>query len=96
MLLASSETQRLCTNNFGLSPAVAATLGGVAGGAAQSYLVMGMTTCMKTIEVTRNKSAVAGARVPGTMETFTHILRTQGIRGINKGECNGFVVENGI
>lgn len=26
-----------------------------------------------------------GARVPGTMETFFNILRTQGIRGVNKG-----------
>lgn len=40
---------------------------------------------MKTVEVTRNKSAAAGARVPGTMETFFTILRTQGIRGVNKG-----------
>jgi hypothetical protein len=47
-----------------------ATLGGIAGGASQAYLTMGMTTCMK---------------VPGTIETFMHILRTQGIRGVNKG-----------
>jgi hypothetical protein len=70
---------------MGASPAVAATMGGVAGGAAQSYLTMGMTTCMKTVEVTRNKEIVKGGRVPGTMETFYGILRTQGIRGVNKG-----------
>lgn len=64
---------------------MAATIGGVAGGAAQSYLTMGMTTCMKTVEVTRNKEMAKGARVPGTMETFFDILRTQGIRGVNKG-----------
>lgn len=46
---------------------------------------MGMTTCMKTVEVTRNKSMTAGGRVPGTLETFVDILRTQGIRGVNKG-----------
>lgn len=40
---------------------------------------------MKTVEVTRQKSAASGARVPGTMETFFGILRTQGIRGVNKG-----------
>ena len=40
---------------------------------------------MKTVEVTRNKVAISGARVPGTMETFFHILRTKGIRGVNKG-----------
>src|ERR1700712_3319724 len=44
-----------------------------------------MTTCMKTIEVTRVKTAVAGGRVPGTVETFLNILRTKGIRGVNKG-----------
>jgi hypothetical protein len=70
---------------MGLSPAVAATMGGVAGGAAQSYLTMGMTTCMKTIEVTRNKELSRGGRIPGTVEIFFSILRTQGIRGVNKG-----------
>lgn len=84
-MLTSSEIQNHATQSFGLSPTVAATLGGVGGGAAQSYLTMGMTTCMKTVEVTRKKSAAAGARVPGTMETFFGILRTQGIRGVNKG-----------
>lgn len=40
---------------------------------------------MKTVEVTRNKEMAKGTRVPGTMETFFNILRTQGIRGVNKG-----------
>jgi hypothetical protein len=40
---------------------------------------------MKTVEVTRSKSALAGVRIPGTMETFFAILRTKGIRGVNKG-----------
>lgn len=83
--MTSSEVQYQASHAFGLSPAVAATAGGVAGGAAQSYLTMGMTTCMKTVEVTRNKTAAAGKRVPGTMEAFFNILRTQGIRGVNKG-----------
>ena len=26
-----------------------------------------------------------GGKVPGTIETFFHILRTKGIRGVNKG-----------
>lgn len=46
---------------------------------------MGMTTCMKTVEVTRTKISVEGAKVPGTMDTFFHILREKGIRGVNKG-----------
>lgn len=67
------------------SNSVAGVLGGVVGGASQAYLTMGMTTCMKTIEVTRTKNATAGVRVPGTMETFMHIFRTKGIRGVNRG-----------
>lgn len=40
---------------------------------------------MKTVEVTRTKNVQAGAKVPGTMTTFLDILRTKGIRGVNKG-----------
>lgn len=64
---------------------MAGVLGGVAGGAAQAYLTMGVTTCMKTVEVTRAKNVQNGARVPGTMATFFEILRTKGIRGVNRG-----------
>ncbi|KAF2011986.1 mitochondrial carrier [Aaosphaeria arxii CBS 175.79] len=85
LILTSAEVSYYSTRTFGISPAVSATLGGIAGGAAQSYLTMGMTTCMKTVEVTRSKTAAAGGKIPGTMETFVHILRTQGIRGVNKG-----------
>lgn len=40
---------------------------------------------MKTVEVTRQKSVNTNVRVPSTIETFLHIVRTQGIRGVNKG-----------
>lgn len=40
---------------------------------------------MKTIEVTRTKVSIAGARIPGTMETFVQIVKTKGIRGVNRG-----------
>lgn len=40
---------------------------------------------MKTIEVTRNKTSVRGVRPPSTTAVFMQILRTQGIRGVNKG-----------
>ncbi|KAM0259750.1 hypothetical protein ACHAPA_010577 [Fusarium lateritium] len=46
---------------------------------------MGMTTCMKTVEVTRPKNVQPGVRVPGTMEIFLGILRKEGIRGVNRG-----------
>lgn len=84
-MLTFSEVQHVAKGSFDLSPTMAATLGGIAGGAAQSYSTMGMTTCMKTVEVTRKKTAAANVRVPGTIETFMNIVRTQGIRGVNKG-----------
>jgi hypothetical protein len=40
---------------------------------------------MKTVEITKIKAAVGGAKVPGTMETFMGIYRAEGIKGINKG-----------
>lgn len=60
-------------------------MGGIGGGVAQSYLTMGMTTCMKTVEVTRTKLGTEGSKVPGTIETFFQIIREKGIRGVNKG-----------
>ncbi|KAI0387229.1 mitochondrial carrier [Hypomontagnella monticulosa] len=50
-----------------------------------TYLTTGMTTCMKTVEVTRTKNIQSGQQVPGTIATFVGILRTKGIRGVNKG-----------
>lgn len=40
---------------------------------------------MKTVEVTRRKNVIAGEKVPGTLATFTNIVRTKGIRGVYKG-----------
>ncbi|CVL00287.1 related to suppressor protein of mitochondrial histone mutant [Fusarium mangiferae] len=85
LFLASNEVEYYSKTVFGASPAIAGALGGVAGGAAQSYLTMGMTTCMKTVEVTRPKNVQPGVRVPGTMEIFLDILRKEGIRGVNRG-----------
>ncbi|KAG8356564.1 hypothetical protein FVEN_g5721 [Fusarium venenatum] len=85
LFLASNEVEYYSRTVLGISPAVAGTLGGVAGGAAQSYLTMGMTTCMKTVEVTRPKNVQPGARIPGTIEIFLDILRKEGIRGVNRG-----------
>jgi hypothetical protein len=85
LILTSSEVEYYAKRHLQASNSTAGVLGGVVGGASQAYLTMGMTTCMKTIEVTRTKTALAGGRVPGTMETFVHILKTQGIRGVNRG-----------
>lgn len=83
--MTSSEVEYHAKAKFNASPTTCGILGGISGGVAQAYLTMGMTTCMKTVEVTRTKLSVEGAKVPTTMETFFQILREKGIRGVNKG-----------
>lgn len=65
----------------GASPFLAGIIGGMGGGIAQAYSTMGFCTFMKTVEVTRQKSA-------GTESTFkiaSDIFKREGIAGINKG-----------
>lgn len=52
----------------------------------------GLTTRMKTVEITRAKSVAPSlipgqppAHVPSAMETFRTLYQTEGLRGINKG-----------
>ncbi|KAJ5319587.1 uncharacterized protein N7506_012291 [Penicillium brevicompactum] len=85
LVLTSGEIEYHAKTKLGASPTVCGVLGGIGGGVAQSYLTMGMTTCMKTVEVTRTKISSDGGRVPGPMETFVNICREKGIRGVNKG-----------
>ncbi|PLB51457.1 mitochondrial DNA replication protein [Aspergillus steynii IBT 23096] len=85
LILTSSEIEYHARTNLNASPTTCGILGGIGGGIAQSYLTMGMTTCMKTVEVTRSKLSGQAAKVPGAMETFFNILREKGIRGVNKG-----------
>ncbi|KAH6683521.1 mitochondrial carrier domain-containing protein [Plectosphaerella plurivora] len=85
LILTSTEVERHAKMSLGASNTAAGVLGGVAGGAAQAYLTMGVTTCMKTVEVTRAKNIQPGGKIPGTMATFFNILRTKGIRGVNRG-----------
>jgi hypothetical protein len=85
LIVASSEIEYHARTKLNVSPTVCGVLGGISGGIAQSYLTMGLTTYMKTVEVTRAKIGAQGARVPGTMEMFFNILREEGIRGVNRG-----------
>ncbi|KAI9261150.1 mitochondrial carrier domain-containing protein [Sporodiniella umbellata] len=65
----------------GTSSFTAGIIGGMGGGIAQAYSTMGFCTFMKTVEVTRQKSA-------GTESTFSiaaKIYKKEGIRGMNKG-----------
>ncbi|KAI8188220.1 Citrate/oxoglutarate carrier protein [Colletotrichum sp. SAR 10_76] len=84
LVLTSTEVEYYAKRS-GLGTEIAGVLGGIVGGASQAYLTMGVTTCMKTVEVTRQKTPVTAGRTPGTMEVFLQILRTKGIRGVNRG-----------
>ena len=47
---------------------------------------MGMTTCMKTVEVTRSKTVVQSEKKAASpMGIFIQIVREKGIRGVYKG-----------
>lgn len=79
-LEAEYNFKRLGLGNFG-----AGIMGGVTGGLAQAYATMGFCTCMKTVEITRHKQALAGAPVELSWQVFKNIYKREGIRGINKG-----------
>ena len=50
-----------------------------------AHVVIGFTTCMKTVEITRSKQAATGAQPASTWAVFADIYRREGIAGINKG-----------
>ncbi|KAI8079121.1 mitochondrial carrier domain-containing protein [Gilbertella persicaria] len=65
----------------GASPFLAGIMGGMGGGIAQAYSTMGFCTFMKTVEVTRQKSA----STESTFKIAADIFQKEGIVGINKG-----------
>jgi hypothetical protein len=69
----------------GINPGFAGLLGGMTGGIAQAYATMGFTTCMKTVEITRQKTAATGVKPPSTWAVFGEIYRREGLAGVNKG-----------
>ncbi|SCV71644.1 BQ2448_3232 [Microbotryum intermedium] len=94
LLFTATGIESLATN-AGVSKGAAGMLGGIAGGAAQAYLAMGVCTTMKTAEVTRAKAVVLPSTIPGqpaavlpaasTFGLFMQMYREGGIKGINKG-----------
>jgi len=70
---------------MGINPAFAGLLGGMSGGVAQAYATMGFTTCMKTAEITRQKTAATGVKPPSTWALFADMYRREGLAGVNKG-----------
>ncbi|KAF1797089.1 mitochondrial carrier domain-containing protein [Mucor lusitanicus] len=65
----------------GASPFLGGIVGGMGGGIAQAYTTMGFCTFMKTVEVTRHKSATKES----TFKIAGDIFKKEGIAGINKG-----------
>ncbi|KAL4914960.1 mitochondrial carrier domain-containing protein [Aspergillus aurantiobrunneus] len=86
LVLTSSEIEfHVRTNIPNASSTLGGTLDGIGGGFAQAYLTVGMTTCMKSVEVTRSKVTGQAIKPPGPLEVFLQILREKSIRGVNKG-----------
>lgn len=85
LFFVSAETEYLAKANLGMGNFSAGITGGIIGGVAQAYATMGLTTCMKTVEITRSKASVGGGKVPGTWDVFRDIYKREGVRGINKG-----------
>ncbi|KDR85339.1 hypothetical protein GALMADRAFT_234161 [Galerina marginata CBS 339.88] len=84
LIFAASEVET-ASLNAGISPGLAGLLGGMTGGVAQAYATMGFTTCMKTAEITRAKTAATGIKPPSTWAVFADIYRREGLAGVNKG-----------
>ncbi|CAO3593994.1 unnamed protein product [Absidia cylindrospora] len=80
LLFTASEFEYRATV-AGASPFMAGIIGGMTGGIAQAYSTMGFCTFMKTVEVTRHKSAVKES----TFKIANDIFKREGIAGINKG-----------
>lgn len=86
LLFVSAETEYIAKANLGFNSFGAGIAGGMLGGIAQAYLTMGFCTCMKTVEITRNKSVSAdGVKAATSLQVFKEIYKREGIRGINKG-----------
>ncbi|KAG6911539.1 hypothetical protein DXG01_011841 [Tephrocybe rancida] len=84
LVFTASEVET-ATLAAGINPAFAGLLGGMTGGVAQAYATMGFTTCMKTAEITRHKTAATGVKPPSTWAVFGEIYRREGLAGVNKG-----------
>lgn len=85
LLFVASEVEYIGKAKAGLGNFGAGIAGGMIGGVAQAYLSVGLTTTMKTVEITRAKELAAGVKPPSTMAVFMDIFRREGIRGVNKG-----------
>ncbi|EDO18018.1 hypothetical protein Kpol_1045p2 [Vanderwaltozyma polyspora DSM 70294] len=84
LLFVSSEVENRL-RSVGFSNFSSGILGGVSGGVVQAYATMGFCTCMKTVEITRQKTVASGVAPQSSWSVFKTIYKNEGIRGINKG-----------
>ncbi|CCE64573.1 hypothetical protein TPHA_0I00670 [Tetrapisispora phaffii CBS 4417] len=85
LLFVSADVENRAKAGLGLGNFAAGILGGISGGVVQAYATMGFCTCMKTVEITRSKTAAAGVIPKSSWAVFKEIFAKDGIRGINKG-----------
>lgn len=83
VLLFSQNEIKNYTRNAGLGPLAASALGGIGGGICQAYTTMGFCTFMKTVEVTRTKSAKGS--YPSSVAVARDIFQKEGVLGMYKG-----------
>jgi hypothetical protein len=81
-MFTASEIEWASQSYLGLGKGSSGVLGGMGGGVAQAYTTMGFCTFMKTVEVTRHRSA--GAQ-QSSLSIAKDIFRKEGFVGINKG-----------
>lgn len=84
LLFVSSDVE-YWSRTAGAGNFAAGIVGGMAGGIAQAYVSVGLCTCMKTVEITRNKLAHDGRQPPSTLRVFRNIIEQEGIRGVYRG-----------
>ncbi|KIW30226.1 uncharacterized protein PV07_05985 [Cladophialophora immunda] len=70
--------------SLGLSDFASGLIAGMAGGAAQAYMVMGVCTRMKTVEITKRRDTPGHPRT-STWTELREIWNRDGIRGVNRG-----------
>lgn len=79
LLFTLSKVEKLLEGK--MSSSLAGVLGGMSGGIMQAYTTMGICTFMKTVEVTRHKSASH----PSTFQVAMEVFKKHGIKGLNRG-----------
>jgi hypothetical protein len=77
LVFTQSEVNHIC-KQYGISPGTSGIISGIAGGVAQAYLTMGLSTFMKTVEITRTKTGSGPQKT--SMQIAREIYAKEGFR----------------